>query len=42
MNAYINLPVEDLGFMYGHAFADPDGDIWEPFWMELQAMESAQ
>ena len=26
-------PPEDHGFMYGHAFADPDGHIWEPFWM---------
>ena len=22
-------PVQDHGFMYGHAFADPDGHIWE-------------
>lgn len=27
-------PPEDHGFMYGHAFADPDGHIWEPFWMD--------
>ena len=25
---------EDHGFMYGRAFADPDGHIWEPFFME--------
>jgi uncharacterized protein len=24
----------DHGFMYGRAFADPDGHIWEPFWMD--------
>ncbi|MCG8693695.1 MAG: VOC family protein [Minwuiales bacterium] len=29
---------EDHGFMYGHAFADPDGHIWEPFWMNPEAM----
>ncbi|MFD0979653.1 VOC family protein [Tropicimonas aquimaris] len=33
---------EDHGFMYGHAFADPDGHIWEPFWLNRQAMEQAQ
>lgn len=25
-------PAEDHGFMYGRAFADPDGHVWEPFW----------
>lgn len=24
---------QDLGFMYGWGFEDPDGHIWEPFWM---------
>ena len=37
---------EDHGFLYGHAFADPDGHIWEPFWMDHEAFtqtkESAQ
>ena len=33
---------EDHGFMYGHAFADPDGHIWEPFWMNLDAMGDGQ
>lgn len=33
-------PPQDHGFMYGHAFADPDGHIWEPFWMDPAAMES--
>jgi uncharacterized protein len=27
---------QDHGFMYAHAFADPDGHIWEPFWMNDQ------
>ncbi len=26
-------PVQDLGFMYGRSFEDPDGHIWEPMWM---------
>ncbi|XWN33619.1 MAG: VOC family protein [Devosia sp.] len=34
--------VEDHGFMYGHSFADPDGHVWEPFWMNPEAMEGAQ
>jgi len=33
---------EDHGFMYGRAFADPDGHIWEPFWMDPKAMEGGQ
>jgi predicted lactoylglutathione lyase len=24
----------DYGFMYGHAFQDPDGHIWEYIWMD--------
>lgn len=31
-------PVSDLGFMYGRAFADPDGHVWEPFWMDPAAI----
>lgn len=27
-------PVQDLGFMYNRAFTDPDGHIWEAFWMD--------
>ena len=30
-------PPEDHGFMYQRTIADPDGHIWEPFWMD-QAM----
>ena len=33
---------EDHSFMYGRAFADPDGHIWEPFWMDAQAMGGGQ
>jgi uncharacterized protein len=25
---------QDHGFMYGRAFEDPDGHIWEVFWMD--------
>lgn len=25
---------QDLGFMYGRSYADPDGHIWEVFWMD--------
>ncbi len=27
-------PTEDHGFMYGRSFEDPDGHIWEIFWMD--------
>ncbi|MEN9407821.1 MAG: hypothetical protein RLZZ455_1037 [Candidatus Parcubacteria bacterium] len=27
-------PVEDYGFMYLKSFEDPDGHIWEIFWMD--------
>ncbi|MFB2668357.1 VOC family protein [Shewanella xiamenensis] len=27
---------QDQGFMYGHAFEDPDGHIWELVYMEAQ------
>lgn len=25
---------QDHGFMYGWGFEDPDGHVWEPFWMD--------
>ncbi|KUM54886.1 VOC family protein [Rheinheimera sp. EpRS3] len=31
-------PVQDLGFMYSRALTDPDGHIWEPFWMDPAAV----
>ncbi|MEH8017908.1 VOC family protein [Rheinheimera muenzenbergensis] len=34
-------PVQDLGFMYSRAFTDPDGHIWELFWMDPAAVPSA-
>jgi uncharacterized protein len=30
-------PPEDHGFMYQRTIADPDGHIWEPFWMDPKA-----
>lgn len=34
-------PAEDHGFMYGRSFEDPDGHIWEPFWMDVEAAVKA-
>jgi len=30
-------PVQDMGFMYSRSFADPDGHVWEPMWMDPAA-----
>lgn len=30
-------PVQDMGFMYSRAFEDPDGNIFEPMWMDPAA-----
>ncbi|PWG01791.1 VOC family protein [Sphingosinicella humi] len=32
---------EDLGFMYSRPFEDPDGHIWEPFFMDMEAATAA-
>ncbi len=40
-NADIN-PVQDLGFMYSRALADPDGHVWEPLWMDPTAMSAEE
>lgn len=29
-----NRAPDDYGFMYGRSFNDPDGHIWEIFWMD--------
>lgn len=34
-------PADDHGWMYGHAFQDLDGHIWEPFFMDRAAMPAA-
>ncbi len=33
-----NDPLE-YGFMYNRSFADPDGHLWEVFWMDPAAIE---
>lgn len=35
-------PVQDLGFMYGRSLLDPDGHIWEAFWMDMAAASGAE
>lgn len=32
---------QDHGFMYSRALADPDGHVWEAFWMDPAAIPSA-
>ena len=34
-------PAEDHGFMYGRAFEDLDGHIFEPMWMDVAAAVAA-
>ena len=34
-------PVQDMGFMYSRAFEDPDGHMFEPMFMDLEAAMSA-
>ena len=31
-------PTQDYGFMYGRSLEDPDGHIWECFWMDPSAI----
>lgn len=31
-------PLQELGFMYSRSLADPDGHVWEAFWMDPAAM----
>jgi len=31
-------PPQEHGFMYGRSYADPDGHIWEPMWMDPAAL----
>jgi predicted lactoylglutathione lyase len=44
LNAGAREPREaqDFGMMYGRAFEDPDGHIWELTWMDLDAFLAAQ
>ena len=34
-------PKQDHGFMYGRSFENPDGHIFEPMWMDVEAMLAA-
>ncbi|HEX5513232.1 MAG TPA: lactoylglutathione lyase, partial [Gammaproteobacteria bacterium] len=31
-------PIQNLGFLYSRSFADPDGHVWEPLWMDPAAV----
>ncbi|WP_298627049.1 hypothetical protein [uncultured Legionella sp.] len=31
-------PAEDLGWMYGRAFQDINGHVWEPFFIDMKSM----
>lgn len=32
----------DMGFMYARTFLDPDGNVFEPFWMDPAAVPDAE
>jgi hypothetical protein len=32
---------QDMGFLYVRTFADPDGNVFEPAWMDMSAMAGA-
>lgn len=34
-----HMPAQDHGFMYGTSFRDPDGHVWELFWMDPKAVQ---
>ena len=35
-------PTQDLGFMYGRSFEDPDGHIWESAYMNMSAVPEGE
>jgi uncharacterized protein len=35
-------PVQDMGFMYGRDFLDPDGHVWGAMWMDEAAVTGAE
>ncbi len=35
-------PAMDFGFMYSRSFADPDGHVWEPMWMDPSGFPGSQ
>jgi predicted lactoylglutathione lyase len=32
---------DEYGFMYGRSFEDPDGHLWGPLWMDVEAATAA-
>jgi predicted lactoylglutathione lyase len=34
-------PKQDHGFIYGRSFEDPDGHVFEPMWMDIEAAMAA-
>ncbi len=34
-------PAQDTGFTYGRSFEDPDGHLFEPMWMDVDAATAA-
>lgn len=35
-------PKQDMGFMYGRSFEDPDGHVWENVWMNMDAVPEGE
>ena len=35
-------PNQDMGFMYGRSFEDPDGHIWENVFMDMSAVPAGE
>lgn len=35
-------PKQDMGFMYGRSFEDPDGHIWENVFMDMSALPAGE
>lgn len=35
------LAIQEYGIMYGRSFEDPDGHVFEPMWMDVEAMLAA-
>lgn len=35
-------PTQDMGFMYGRSFEDPDGHIWEVMWMDPAVVDAGE
>ena len=35
-------PTQDMGFMYGRSFEDPDGHVWENVFMDMSAIPEGE